>query len=45
MDMGGRGLEFNSSETPAQADALALRADFGVVGEDIKSAIKTIANE
>ena len=39
LDLAGVSAEFNSSLTPAQADALALRSDWFAVGADLWSAV------
>jgi hypothetical protein len=38
-DIAGAGLVFNESPTGNEADVLAIQADFGVVGQDIRSAM------
>jgi len=35
IDFGGLSCEFNTSLTPEQADALALRSDWHAVGDDL----------
>lgn len=37
--IGGNYHSFNSSKTPQQADAEALRSDWGVIGNDIRKAM------
>ena len=42
LDFGNVLTEYNKSLTPQQADALAMRADWVTVGEDIQSAADTL---
>ena len=45
LDMGGTLQEYNSSVSPEQADALALGADWRVVGEDLLRAMEQLGSE
>lgn len=45
LDMGGTLQEYNSSVSSEQADALALGADWRVVGEDLLRAMKQLSKE
>ena len=40
LDIGGTLEIYNESRTPAEADTLALRNDWGMVGDDILYAIE-----
>ena len=44
MDFGGVLDEYNSSPTPLEADALAIRSDWIAVGNDVKAAIAILAS-
>lgn len=45
LDIGGTMADFNSSLTPAQADYLALRMDWQVVGDDLRRAMGQVGQE
>lgn len=45
LDMGDTLTEYNYSLTPQQADRLALRSDWMVVGEDLRHAMIQAARE
>jgi len=40
LDLGGTLVGFNDSATPERADAVALNADFGSVGLDLRRAVE-----
>lgn len=40
IDLGNTLNEYNSSKTPAEADARALKADWDCVGKSIRDAMK-----
>jgi hypothetical protein len=41
MNIAGSYYSFNGSSTAAEADFKAIQADWGVVGEDIRNAMKS----
>lgn len=45
LDFGGTLTEYNESLTPQQADYFAMRADWALVGHDIRKAIRDIEPE
>jgi hypothetical protein len=45
LDLWGQMAEYNQSETPAEADANAIFADWAVVGQDISDAAEQCASE
>lgn len=45
LDFSGTLNEYNSSMTPEQADALALRSDWSAVGQDMWQAIEAFEND
>lgn len=45
LDFGGTLTEFNESQTPEQADYFAMRADWFLVGHDLRAAMKAIEPE
>jgi hypothetical protein len=45
LDLWGQMPEYNSSATPAEADANAIFADWAVVGQDISDAVDSLASE
>lgn len=45
IDLGDTLTEYNNSITPEQADWLALRSDWTVVGEDLRRAMLQAARE
>ncbi len=45
LDLGGTLQEYNSSPSPEQADALALSADWRVVGADLLRAMDELSEE
>lgn len=45
LDLGGTLQEYNSSPSPEQADALALGADWRVVGADLLRAMDELSEE
>jgi len=45
LDLGGTLQEYNSSRSPEQADALALEADWRVVGADLLRAMRELSEE
>ncbi|MDD2772102.1 MAG: hypothetical protein PHP45_00225 [Elusimicrobiales bacterium] len=44
MNLAGNYFEFNGSDTPEEADARAIRADWCVVGQDLQQSINHLAN-
>lgn len=40
IDLGGTMMVFNASDSPAEADRLALLSDWGAVGADIYTSIE-----
>lgn len=44
VDFGDTLTEFNSAETPEQADTRALASDWYAIGSDIRAAIRRFAN-
>jgi len=42
LDFGGSLSEFNSSLTPEQADCLALRMDWRLIGQDFQEAVSRV---
>lgn len=45
IDVGGTLNEYNTSSTPGQSDARALRSDWLAVGADLEQAIETFERE
>lgn len=45
LDLAGVMLEFNQSPTPEQADAIAMRADWQAVGDDLRSVLLEVRSE
>jgi hypothetical protein len=45
LDLWGQLPEYNKSNTPLEADANAIFADWAVVGQDISNAIDELASE
>jgi hypothetical protein len=45
LDLWGTFDDYNQSETPAEADAKAIAADWCVVGQDIYDAIEKVDSE
>lgn len=45
LDLGGTLQEYNSATSPEQADALALGADWHVVGRDLLRAMNELSEE
>lgn len=41
----GNYYKFNTSKTPLEADFKAIESDWGVVGQDIEKAIKSVKKE
>lgn len=39
LDLFGLSTPYNRAQTPAEADAIALRADWRVVGQDLRNAM------
>ena len=42
LDIGGTFVEYNQSNNPQEADAKALQADWVMVGNDLREAIKAV---
>ena len=42
LDVGGTLAEYNSSRTPEEADRRAIRADWEVIGNDIRFAMRVV---
>ena len=45
LDLGATLIEYNESKTPEDADYIALKSDWGVIGNDIKNAIETFKDQ
>ena len=45
LDLGATLREFNSSLIPEQADAIALRTDWAIIGNDIRGVAATVERE
>ncbi|MBI3970716.1 MAG: hypothetical protein HY332_05455 [Chloroflexi bacterium] len=45
LDLGNTLTEFNQSPTPDQADCIAMRADWGSIGQDFREAIGQLEQE
>lgn len=45
LDMGNTLTIFNESRTPEEADAMAIRSDWKVVGQDLRSAMQVVDGE
>lgn len=45
IDLGSTLTEFNHSVTPEQADAIAMRADWEAVGQDLREATRQFGRE
>jgi hypothetical protein len=43
MDLGNTMLVYNESATPAQADYVAIKNDWMIVGDDLRHAIRVLA--
>ena len=42
MNIAGNYYDFNSSETGLEADAMAIKNDFNMIGQDMKDVLNTI---
>ncbi|HRV71642.1 MAG TPA: hypothetical protein P5541_06360 [Thermovirgaceae bacterium] len=45
LDMGNTLTIFNESCTPEEADAMAIRSDWKIVGQDLRSAMQVVDDE
>jgi hypothetical protein len=45
FDFGGGLNEYNSTSSPEQSDAIAMRADWETIGADMRRAIVAVAGE
>jgi hypothetical protein len=45
LDLWGQLADYNSSATPAEADANAIFSDWAIVGQDIVDAAEKVASE
>ena len=45
LDFGGTLNEYNESLSPQQADTIALRMDWEVIGHDLRGAVMSVAQE
>jgi hypothetical protein len=45
MNIRGQTFSYNVSESPAQADMLALQSDWQVIGDDLREVINGVVDE
>lgn len=45
LDLGDTLTEYNESLTGSQADLIALRSDWEMVGQDLRTAVETVRKE